>query len=212
LSLAKIKKEMAKTSAQIRREKRLKKREIVITDYTVCHYCKSTGLNEADNFCPNCRFPQRGTQAEMGKFMGQIVLKKSALDDQKKAIKKARNILYILAGINLLYGLILGLIVNFDAAILIGSIIGAGIYLALGIWSKKKPFAAILSGFFVYIVFNVMGAIADPHTIYQGIIWKVVIISGFIYGYKGVKDSENIEKELTTIKESKDLAVADEVS
>lgn len=196
---------MTKTSGQLERERRLIKSRIVIKDLTICYSCKSIGLAEDDKYCPSCGFPQRGTQAEMGKFMGQIVLKKSALDDQKKAIKKARNILYILAGLNLLYGIFLGLIINFDAAILIGSIIGGGIYLSLGIWSKKKPFAAILSGFFIYIVFNVIGAIADPHTIYQGILWKIIIISGFIYGYKGVKDSEKLEKELNSLKESKDL-------
>ncbi len=203
---------MAKTSAQIRREKRLKKSEIIITDYTTCHYYKSTDLNETDKFCPNCRFPQRGSQVEMKRFLISITKKNKLLTDKKKAIKKARNILFILAGINLLYGIGLGAIINFDIAILIGSIVAAGIYFGLGMWSKNKPFPAILSGFFVYIVFNVIAAIADPHTIYQGIIWKVVIISGFIYGYKGVKDSENLEQELTSIKESKDLAVADEVS
>lgn len=197
---------MTKTSGQLERERRLKQSEIVIKDFTTCYYCKSTGLNEQDKFCLNCRFPQRGSQIEMKKFLNGLRLKNKLLVDKKKSVKKARNILYILAGFNLLFGLILGAIVNFDIEILISSLIGAGIYFGLAVWSKNKPFAAILSGFFIYIVFNVINAIADPHTIYQGIIWKIIIISGFVYGYKGVKDSEKLERELNSIKESKDLS------
>lgn len=196
---------MVKTSGQLERERRQKISEIIITDFTTCHYCKSTGLNEQDKYCPNCGFPQRGTQIEMKRFLIDVKKKKELLYSKLKAVKKARNILFILAGLNVLIGIILGVLVNFDIAILIGSLIGAGIYFGLGMWSKNKPFAAILTGFFVYIVFNVMSAIADPHTIYQGIIWKVIIISGFIYGYKGVKDAEKLEKELKSMKESKDL-------
>ncbi len=199
------------TSGQLERERRLKESEIIIQDYSVCYFCESTGLVEDDIFCPNCRFPQRGSQIEMKKFLISIKKKKELLDNQKNAVKKARNLLFILAGLNLLVGLILGVIVNFDIAMIIGSLIGAGIYFGLGMWSKYKPFAAILSGFFVYIVFNVLSAIADPNTIIQGIIWKVIIISGFIYGYKGVKDSEKLEKELKSMKESKDLTESDGV-
>lgn len=141
----------------------------------------------------------------MKRFLFDVKKKNKLLSDKLKDVKKARNILFILAGLNVLAGIILGVLVNFDIAILIGSLIGAGIYFGLGMWSKNKPFAAILSGFFVYVVFNVISAIDDPQTIYQGVIWKVIIISGFIYGYKGVKDAENLEKELKAMKESKDL-------
>jgi len=202
---------MEKTSGQLEIERRQKKSEILIENLTTCYYCKSTGLNELDNFCPNCRFPQGGSQIKMKRFLNNVQKKKQLLGGQKKAVKKARNILYILAGLNLLYGLILGVMVNFDIAVLIGSLIGAAIYFGLAVWSKNKPFAAILSGFFVYIVFNAIAAIGDPHTIYQGIIWKVIIISGFIYGYKGVKESEKLEKELKSIKQSKDLAISNAV-
>jgi len=196
---------MTKTSGQLERERRLKNAEIVISDFTTCYYCKSTGLTEQDKYCPNCRFPQRGSQIEMKRFLHGIRTKKQLLKDQKKAIKKARNILFILAALNLLYGIILGVIVNFNLIILIVPIIGACIYFGLGLWSRNKPFAAILSGFFIYIVFNVMAAISDPHTIYRGIIWKIIIISGFIYGYKGSKDSEELENELKSLKEPKNL-------
>lgn len=198
---------MAKTSGQLEKERIRQKSQIIINDLTTCYYCKSTGLKETDIFCPNCAFPQRRTQAEMKKFIWNVNNKKKLLDDHKKAINKARNILYILAGLNLLAGILLGLILNVNIPILLSCIIGAGIYFALGIWSRTQPFPAILSGFFVYIVFIVISGIADPHTIYQGLIWKVIIISAFIYGYKGVKDLKKLEIELESIKKAKDLNI-----
>jgi ribosomal protein L37E len=194
------------TSGQLEIERRRQRSQITIDDLTTCYYCGSTGLKETDLFCPNCAFPQRGTQAQMKKFIWNVHNKKKLLEDQKKAINKARNILYILAGINLVFGTILGLVKS-DIPTLIVCVIAAGIYFALGQWSKKQPFPAILSGLFVYIVFNVIAAIADPTTLYQGLIWKVVIISGFIYGYKGVKDSKALEAELESIKKAKDLSI-----
>lgn len=200
---------MALTSGQIERAIRLKKSEIVITDLSTCYYCSSTGLKAEEKYCPNCRFPQQGTQLEMRRFLSQEREKKQLLEEHQKAIKNARMILFALAGLHVLYGVISSLNGEFDLPTLIGSLIGAGIYFALAIWSKSKPFAAILSGFFVYIVFVVLAAIADPHTIYQGLLWKGIIVSGFIYGFKAVKDAEKLEAELKSSKEAKDLGQAD---
>jgi len=177
-----------------------------IKDKSVCFYCKSKGLKESEKYCPVCAFPQGGSQIEMKTFILNVKKKKELLEKKKKAINKARIILYVLAGLNLLIGLIIGLIISVNIPVLLSCGIGAVIYLLLGVWCEYQPFPAILSGLFVYLVFNVIAAISDPHTIYQGIIWKVVIISAFIYGYKGVKDSKNLEVELQSINEAKDLS------
>lgn len=199
---------MATTSRQnISRNRGKSRSEIVINDLSKCYYCKSTGLTENDKFCPNCGFPQRGTQVVMKKFIWTINNKNKLLDEQKKAVNKAKNILFILAGLNLTFGLLLGIIIQENIGVLIAGVITAVIFFALGQWSKKNPFPAILSGLFVYIALNVINAISDPHTIYQGLILKIIIISGFIYGYKGVKDSKKLEEELDIIKKAKDLKI-----
>ena len=54
------------------RQKSEAKRMIVISNPSVCHYCKSKGLTESDKFCPNCGFPQRGSQALMKNFIWNI--------------------------------------------------------------------------------------------------------------------------------------------
>ena len=200
--------DMTLTSGQIERELIKQRNQIVIDDYSTCYYCDSKGLKESDLFCPNCAFPQGGTQVEMQKFLLEVLRKKNLFKDKKKAIKKARNILFILAGLNFVFAIIFGLLkTDTNLTIFFSCLIGAIIYFALGMWSQIQPFPAILSGFFVYIVTQVLSAIADPTTIYQGLLWKVIIISGFVYGYKGVKDSQKLEKELDAINVAKDLTL-----
>lgn len=196
---------MGKTSGQLEAERIRERNKIEIEDISTCYYCKSTGLKEEDHFCFNCGFPQGGTQEEMKLFIWKIKNKEQLLLEKKRSVKKATTILYVLAVINLVFGIILGLLVEINILVLIVSVVVAGIYLALGLWSVKQPFPAILSGFFVYISFNVINAVADPTTIYQGIIWKILIISSFIYGYKAVKDSQKIEAELEIAKNSKNI-------
>lgn len=196
---------MTKTSGQLEIERRKRMYQIDIEDLSICHYCKSTGLNETHSFCPNCAFPQRGTQEEMKSFIRKIHDKKMLVEEQKSSVKKARNILYILSGLNLLAGLVLGIFILKNTLVLLGGLLGAIIYLALGLWSRKQPFPSILSGFFVYIVFIAISAINDPSALYRGLLWKAIIISGFVYGFKGVKNAQRLESELEAINNAKDL-------
>lgn len=193
------------------RQKSEAKRQIVISNPSVCHYCKSTGLAEADKFCPNCGFPQRGSQAAMKKFIWNINNKHSLLADQKKAINKARNLLFGLAILFTLFSVLLGAVVGFNLGVFLTNLVIAGLYLGLGLWSRKNPFPAILTGFFLYITLMVINAVIDPSTIFQGLLIKGFVIAGFVYGYKGVKDSAILEKELESIKKAKDLTVLNEV-
>ncbi len=197
---------------QTGRQRSEAKRQIVISNPSVCYYCKSTGLTETDKFCPNCAFPQRGSQTMMKKFIWNINNKHTLLADQKKAINKARNILFGLSILFTLFSILLGVITEFNLAVLLTNLVVAGIYLGLGLWSRKNPFPAILTGFFLYITLIVINAVIDPNTIFQGLLMKGFVIAGFVYGYKGVKDSAILEKELESIKKAKDLTVSNEVS
>jgi hypothetical protein len=196
---------MALTSGQIEKERIRQRTQIIINDPTTCYYCKTTGLKETDNFCPKCNFPQNGTQAEKKNFILNINNKQKLLADQKKAVNKARIVLYVLAGLNLLYGIVYCLVINESIPILMVCIIFSGTYLGLGLWSRKQAFPAILTGFLLYVSMLVISAILDPGTISGGAFFKLLIIVGFIYGFKGAKDSKKIEKELESIKEAKEI-------
>lgn len=197
---------------QTGRQRSEARRQITISDPSKCYYCKSSGLTDADKFCPNCGFPQRGTQPDMKRFIWNINNKHQLLEDQKKAVKKARNILFGLAILFAVFSILLGLISGFDIGVLITNLMIAAVYLGLGLWSRKNPFPAILTGFFLYITLLVINAVIDPGTLLQGILMKGFVIAGFIYGYKGVKESAALEKELQSIKKAKDLSIPNEVS
>jgi hypothetical protein len=194
------------TSGEIERERLRKKREIVIQDLSKCYHCKSTGLTETDKFCPHCGFPQRGSKQEMWQFIRGMKQKDNLLRGHRKAVNKARNTLYFLSVATMVAGLVFGLIAKEkQGAIIITYLVIALVYLVLALWCKTNPFPAILSGFFLYIVLIVIGAIDNPRTLYNGLLIKIFIISAFIYGYKGVKEAEKLEKELETLKTSVDL-------
>lgn len=194
------------------RQKSEARRQIVISNPSVCYYCKSTGLTDGDKFCPNCGFPQKGSQPAMKRFIWNINNKHTLLADQKKAVNKARNMLFALAALFAVCSVLLGAIIEFNLIIVLTNLIVAGLYLGLGLWSRKNPFPAILTGFFLYVTLIVINAAIDPKTILQGILFKGFIIAGFIYGYKGVKESAILEKELESIKKAKDLTTPNDLS
>lgn len=201
---------MAKTSGQLERDRIRKRMEIVITDFTTCYFCKTKGLTEQDMFCSNCGFPQRGTQTEMKRFVWSVRNKKKLMEESKAAIKKARLFLFILAGFNLLFG-VMYWVAQDDIVSLIAGLIGAGIYTGLAFWSRKEPFAAILTGLFVYLLTIVLNGLIDPATIIAGLLWKAIIIGGFVYGFRGAKDAKRIEAELASISKAREDQLADDM-
>jgi len=190
------------------RERDELKRQIVIKDPSVCYYCSSKGLKDDDLYCPNCGFPQKGSQAEMKKFLSEMNYKQRLMHDHKRAVNKARYMLYAFAIFQLLASIIfLYLYFRFNIGLLpfLIGIITSGIYFGLGIWSKKEPFAAILTGFFIFVLIIAINFIIDPKSLFKGIILKAIFISGFAYGYIGAKEAEKLEKEFKEIKQSKDF-------
>jgi hypothetical protein len=190
------------------RERSELRRQIVIKDPSVCYYCSSKGLKDDDLYCPNCGFPQKGSQAEMKKFLSEMNYKQRLINDHKRAVNKARYMLFAFAIFQLLasiFFIYLYIRFNFSLLLPLVGIITSGIYFGLGIWSKKEPFAAILTGFFIFVLIIAINFIIDPKSLFKGIVLKIIFISGFVYGYKGAKEAESLEKELKEIKQSKDF-------
>jgi len=188
--------EVKKTSGQLELERIRERNKIIITDLSVCYHCKRPDIKEDEIFCPNCGFPQRGNHDDQRRFIAKFNVIKMFGDEYSAAVNKARNILFVLSVLNVLAGVLLGIVINKDIPVLIGSVLSAAIYLALGLWSRKKPFPAIITGLFVYITFIVIAALFNPASIISGLIWKGLIISGFVYGYRGAKEAEHIKEQM----------------
>ena len=60
----------------------------------------------------------------------------------------------------------------------------AVIMFGLVFWAARSPLPATVTGLCLYLAVHVLNAIFDPTTLFQGLIWKVVIISVFVGGIK----------------------------
>ncbi|MFI5149268.1 MAG: hypothetical protein ACHQRM_06005 [Bacteroidia bacterium] len=165
-----------KTSGQREVERMRQKNKIVISDFSVCYYCKTTGLNEAEQFCPNCGFPQRGTDFEQKKFIRAQKFAKQRLEDMQMAVVKARNTLFLIGGLTIIPYLITSMQLGDGSIMVIGTML-ALCYLGLALWSRKQPFSAILTGMILYVSMWVLYCIADPSNIYRGIFYRIMAIS-----------------------------------
>lgn len=66
------------------------------------------------------------------------------------------------------------------------------IFVGLGIWSRTKPYEAILTGLILFTLIIVLSAIADPSSIFSGILWKVLIYSALIKGLAVARNNKKV--------------------
>ena len=113
-----------------------------------------------------------------------------------KHIKNARNALFIVAGVQLiavLYSIFTttGAVMWITAGITLAV---ALIFFLLGLWTKKKPFTAILIALIIYVGLWVADSIYDPAYIYKGILLKIIIIVYLVIGMRDAKEAQDMAK------------------
>jgi len=87
---------------------------------------------------------------------------------------------------------------EFDAGIFIIILIEAGIFIALGIWTKKKPYTAILTGLIIFVVMMIvsfyngseMGTQGLVRSLTSGVLVKLII---FVTLIKAVNDARELQ-------------------
>jgi len=117
-----------------------------------------------------------------------------------KHIRQARNAIFVAAGILTLSLIILGF--NVPAyyeyfwidCLIWGAFIVA--FIALGIWTKKKPYTAIVCALVLYGLFIILNAVIDVTTIYKGIVMKVIIIVSLIKGLNDARAAQAIQEQM----------------
>lgn len=166
--------------------------ETLITPSANCTHCKVEIKTEAV-FCPSCGYPEKGTDIEKSKFIANNIMNKNEHFDADKKVKSARNTLYILAAATFVLNFIQTTFQHEELSIFVVNLILSVSFLVLGVWSKKKPLAALLSALLLYITIVIINGIFEPETLYQGILWKVLIIS---YLGKGVYSANAYQKQM----------------
>ncbi|MBV7268788.1 hypothetical protein [Winogradskyella luteola] len=159
------------------------------TKEPTCSICK-TAMDTEEIYCSECGFPEKGTDKEVAQFHARRAMENNQHMDADKKIKSARNVLYVMAGITLVFGII-SFFNNQDIAVLVTNVILGVIYLALGSWTSQKPLVAILLGLLLYLTTVIISAILLPETLIKGIIFKIIIIA---YLGKGVYSASSIKK------------------
>ena len=116
-----------------------------------------------------------------------------SMEGYDKHIRNARKMLFIVAGLNLI-GLAAFIPVD-DSVKLVAVafvVLIAAIFVLLAVWTKKRPYTALLTALIFYSVLQVLGAILQPSSIFQGWIWKIIIIVLLINGLRNGKESQNM--------------------
>lgn len=140
----------------------------------VCNQCE-TVLKDEHTYCPSCGYPQRGTAGEKSKFHANRVINKSKANQAPAVIRQARTILFVIAGITFVYGIFLFYSLD-DIGTLIAAAVMASVYVILGYWSQQKPLVALVLALLVYSTNMVINAIAEPDSLFRGLILKGIII------------------------------------
>ena len=117
-----------------------------------------------------------------------------------KHIRQARNVIFIAAGV-----LLLNLVILIATApafyeflwidILIWGVFIAG-FVALGFWTKKKPYSAIIGAMILYGVFIILNAALDVTTLYKGILIKVIIVVFLFKGLNDAREAQQIKEQI----------------
>jgi hypothetical protein len=167
---------------------------ITIADLSTCYYCNSSPLTEGIVFCPSCGFPQRGLEDDQKKFITNKRILLIQLDGMHDKVKKARNALFITAGVMLLsYGVAF---VQYGSAVMIEGGVVISAFVGFGFWANKNPFPAVLTGLIFLLTLYVLYAIVNPATIVSGIIIKIAIIAALVYGLKAALQAKKLKAEL----------------
>lgn len=133
-------------------------------------------------------------------------LKQIEIEGYEQAVRKARNALFWAGGLIFLGEMIAmyGEGLGFQPLLLAIALVEAGIFIGLALWTKKRPYTAVVSGLIAFIgiiLFSVIvngmvdGSAGVLKALFGGIIVKVVILVNLILPLKDAKALQEARKQ-----------------
>ncbi len=117
-----------------------------------------------------------------------------------KHIRQARNAIYAVAiflMLNVIF-LVATLPGSYEYLwldlLLWGSFIAG--FIILGLWTKKKPYYAIVGALLLYGIFIALNAVLDVSTLWKGVIFKIAIIVYLIKGMSDAKEAQEMKDQI----------------
>lgn len=139
---------------------------------------------------------EQTNEEQRAKAIAAEILERGQIEKAQKYVKAARNTLFVLAGLFFLYAILFGTgIVADDLFSLIFYFAGSAIYVVLGFWARTQPKPASILGLILYLLVIALIAVADPTTLYKGVVLKAVIIG---YLVQGIIQANKIPKETSS--------------
>lgn len=122
-----------------------------------------------------------------------------SMEGYDKHIRQARNTLFMAAAILFINALILFSKYTFDLEMLwldyLLWTVYIGGFVALGLWTKKKPYYAIIGGLILFGVFILVNALIEPASIISGLIFKIAVIVFLVKGLADAKAAQEMKEQ-----------------
>jgi hypothetical protein len=129
-------------------------------------------------------------------------IKQIELEGNERTVKKARNALFWTAGLLLAGEIISSFRGGYDLSpYVIGVIIiEVGTFIALALWTKKKPYTAIITGIIIFIALQLFSAVITGKeegatgifkVLVSGILVKIVILVAL---FRAVGDAKELQQ------------------
>jgi len=137
-------------------------------------------------------------------YMDEMAL--ADLDFHQSVVKKARNALF-LAAVIVFLGEMVAMFNNggtFSMGVLVIALVETGIFAGLALWTKKKPYNAVIGGLIAFIgiivlaivVNGLVGGIgAAVMALIGGIIFKIIILAALFSALKNAKTLQEIQRK-----------------
>ena len=133
-------------------------------------------------------------------------LRQIELEGYELAVKKARNALFWTAGLILFWEMVsmYRTLDDFDPAIITFAVVVAGIFVGLALWTKKKPYTALVSGIIAFVAYILLAVVANGmvegstgvvKALLSGILVKVIIFVNLI---RPLKDAKALQEGMKT--------------
>ena len=126
-----------------------------------------------------------------------------SMEGYDKPVKRARILLFIIAGLQLLATFTAIGLPEPENWITIGIyVFFAIVFGVLAFWTKKRPYTAIVTALSIYTALQLLSAILEPSSILKGILIKIVV---FVLLITALKNGREVQQWLDAKREREGL-------
>lgn len=144
--------------------------------------------------CEDCKFPIAGTEKEKAIFIGRQTLNISKVASAEDVVKRTQIILYVVA----VFKVITAVLIYSNFKMVFETVFYLVIALVIGVFAyllPKKPIVFILTSLAVILGYYLLLFIVNPVMLYNGLLWKFIIVGVLLYTLYTVVESQKIKKK-----------------